>query len=686
MKKRIKTLVLSVVSAFSVFIAGTTQAVTVAVLDTGLNPNESWANRAEWDYDYDWVNGDYDAYDDNNHGTRVANEVLVYSSYATVLPIKVLNSAGAGSNLNLYLGILDAYGHYSDSHKSVRVINLSLGGASRSDPVIEALHTAVSKNIFISIAAGNEGASEVSWPAMEVRWFGGGGLAVGAVDTNNQMKSYSNRAGVNKDHYVVVQWHSQPYEGTSFTAPMVSALAATLIGKWPHLSNQAVGRLICDTATDLGVAGNDTTYGCGLVHPSNAISPYGTSSIPMGTTVASVSAPMTVTALQLSPALGHALLQNSAHLGNLIALDEYGRDYPLDVGSLLWFGDGRKRFSDFVAWFRQDDGFSNFDLGDGSAMQVRFRSKNASRHRLGFTDDEYLDEGIGREVIPQFGFQRTVGPGLGLSFGHELPPDYSFSGVGTERASITSQLDTLDSNYLGFSDTADSLVLHYQPADGIRLNFGTAVTDEHKPHGLKSTAQMVGTSFDIGRSSRLGIRLSNLAEDGNLLGGSANGAFSVNEAITRSVGLSFEHRIGEGMQFVGRYARGSTQIDESSNSLLGAISPLKHETIGVGFLSSDLFRQEDKLGFAVTRPLRITKGSAQLKTPYGRDIDGNVLSYTEQVSLVPQDRETAIEAFYQVPVNHTTRLGLRAVYRDAPNHSKGKSRDYAIFVAAQIRF
>ena len=58
MKKRIKTLVLSVVSAFSVFIAGTTQAVTVAVLDTGLNPNESWANRAEWDYDYDWVNGD----------------------------------------------------------------------------------------------------------------------------------------------------------------------------------------------------------------------------------------------------------------------------------------------------------------------------------------------------------------------------------------------------------------------------------------------------------------------------------------------------------------------------------------------------------------------------------------------------------------------------------------------------
>lgn len=62
-----------------------------------------------------------------------------------------------------------------------------------------------------------------------------------------------------------------PQNGTSFSAPMVSAAAAWMTQVRPKLGNLQVGRLLTGSATDLGLAGRDPEYGEGLLNIENAL-------------------------------------------------------------------------------------------------------------------------------------------------------------------------------------------------------------------------------------------------------------------------------------------------------------------------------------------------------------------------------------------------------------------------------
>src|SRR4051794_35129187 len=77
----------------------------------------------------------------------------------------------------------------------VRIVNLSLGGAFPSQPIlVDAIHKAAAHGMLIVAAAGNQ-AGRVSWPAADVQPSGGGrsyGLAVGATDVDGKLASFSN--------------------------------------------------------------------------------------------------------------------------------------------------------------------------------------------------------------------------------------------------------------------------------------------------------------------------------------------------------------------------------------------------------------------------------------------------------------------------------------------------------------
>jgi bacillopeptidase F len=112
-------------------------------------------------------------------------------------------------------------------------------------------------------------------------------LAVGAVTDAGQIASFSGRGpspcetgdrlkpnvvapGVSVrtlDHF----GGQQSVSGTSFSTPIAGAVAGLVRQKNPTLSPADVERILQDTATDLGDAGSDNTFGFGLVNAAAAL-------------------------------------------------------------------------------------------------------------------------------------------------------------------------------------------------------------------------------------------------------------------------------------------------------------------------------------------------------------------------------------------------------------------------------
>src|SRR5207253_1476215 len=129
-----------------------TAAITIAILDTGINVNHpDLDNKAP---------GAVQGVDDNGHGTQVAGLAVAHTNNAVgiaslcwqckVLSIKVLDSTGSGSDSAVAAGIVQA------ADAGAKVINLSLGGYATTQTMQDAVNYAWAKGALIVGAAGND--------------------------------------------------------------------------------------------------------------------------------------------------------------------------------------------------------------------------------------------------------------------------------------------------------------------------------------------------------------------------------------------------------------------------------------------------------------------------------------------------------------------------------------------------
>ncbi|MBD2291820.1 S8 family serine peptidase [Microcystis wesenbergii FACHB-1317] len=258
----------------------TGQGIVVAVLDTGVDRNHAdlagniWTNAGEIANDgldndsngyvddvYGWnfANGNNNTLDGNSHGTHVAGTIaaanngfgatgVAYNS--RIMPVKVLSDSGSGTYSGVAQGIRYAVDNGAD------VINMSLGGGSTDSAVQSALQYASSRGVIVVMAAGNEGAAQPGYPASSATSWG---LAVGAVDSSNQMASFSNRAGSNSSMSYVTAPGVQVYStlpnggygflsGTSMATPHVAGVVALMLSANPNLTDAQVRQIITTTA------------------------------------------------------------------------------------------------------------------------------------------------------------------------------------------------------------------------------------------------------------------------------------------------------------------------------------------------------------------------------------------------------------------------------------------------------
>ena len=179
---------------------------------------------------------------------------------AQINNIPVLDGKGKGNSFILAQAIVQAV------DTGAQVINMSLGSDGDSAVVRAAVTYALSKNVALVAAAGNEAVNRVSYPAAYE-----GVLAVASVDGDKQQLYFSNRGksvGVAAPGFMVVaDWpggKTVEVSGTSASTALVSGVLAALISKEPGITGTRAIELIRQYADDTGAAGKDDETGYGV--------------------------------------------------------------------------------------------------------------------------------------------------------------------------------------------------------------------------------------------------------------------------------------------------------------------------------------------------------------------------------------------------------------------------------------
>jgi subtilisin family serine protease len=273
--------------------------ITVAVIDTGVMANHddlsgqvlSGAHFLHSDSGEPVAPG-LGADDFSGHGTHVAGTIAAKSNNTTgisgaapgvkVLPVKVLCADGGGFSSDVADGIGWAVDNGAD------VINVSLGGGPSAAEEAEVAY-ARDNGVVVVAAAGNDGnGGPASYPAAYSSSQYPNVIAVAATDNANGHPAYgttgsyldiSAPGGVpvdgctsNPSVEVLATWNDGGYcsiAGSSMATPHVSAAAALLRAAGGCAAAQVRSRLKA-TATDLGIPGEDSTFGAGIVNPLGA--------------------------------------------------------------------------------------------------------------------------------------------------------------------------------------------------------------------------------------------------------------------------------------------------------------------------------------------------------------------------------------------------------------------------------
>jgi serine protease len=284
------------------------QGVVVAVIDCGVAYENYGVYYQAPDLagthfvaGYDFVNNDSHPNDDCAHGTHVTGTIAQTTNNSlgvagvafdcSIMPIKVLDASGNGTYTAIVNGITFA------ADNGAEVINMSLGGASGSTALQNAVIYAYNAGVTIVCAAGNAGTSAAQYPAAYTQC-----ISVSAVRYDRTYPSYSSYGSTidicapggdvtvdqNGDTYpdgVLQQTHDGTnygtfgyyfYDGTSMACPHVAGVAALLISKaGGSMTPDAVRAALQNTATDLGPTGWDQHYGYGEVNASAALATIG---------------------------------------------------------------------------------------------------------------------------------------------------------------------------------------------------------------------------------------------------------------------------------------------------------------------------------------------------------------------------------------------------------------------------
>ena len=213
--------------------------------------------------------------DTMGHGTGVAGTIGALGNNglgtvgmnwnASILPVKVDDASGVLSVANIAKGIIWA------ADNGAKIINLSLGTATDSVTLKNAIDYAYNKGCAIFAATGNDGKNSIYYPARYADVMAVG--ATGNATTRDPISSYGTGMGV----VAITSYNTttatkgyQNMSGTSFSSPQVAGLASLILALNPKLTNEDVYSYIQQGAKPL-LGGYNIETGYGVIDMGNTL-------------------------------------------------------------------------------------------------------------------------------------------------------------------------------------------------------------------------------------------------------------------------------------------------------------------------------------------------------------------------------------------------------------------------------
>jgi subtilisin family serine protease len=299
---------------------GASRPVIVAVLDTGLDyfhpdikKSSVWQNPKPYKKDenpnglvddvigWNFVDNSNNPWDNGGHGTFVAGLIAASANNGLgiaginwgvqIMPLKVRNMFGRGRAYDVARAIAYAADH------GAKVINISAEEEHLTQTEQRAIDYAYEKGALVVVAAGNQGMDTAQRSPASMNHV----LPVAALDQNDRRASFSNwgphikiaAPGVDilslrarrtdfmllagaKDYkagqnFVGPKNQFMRASGTSFAAPLVSAVASLIWAKYPNLTNVQVERMLLESADDVEDPGWDQFTGAGRLNAVAAL-------------------------------------------------------------------------------------------------------------------------------------------------------------------------------------------------------------------------------------------------------------------------------------------------------------------------------------------------------------------------------------------------------------------------------
>ena len=556
--------------------------------------------------------------------------------------------------------------------RGARVINMSFGyspGVVVADSagvkeayVLADAARAVENGALLVSSAGNDGASEPYQSARDVAAAidantmadrSGALIVVGAVDMDNQIASFSNRAGSTAAHYMVAPgvdvtapWNGimSTVSGTSFSAPLVSAAASLVLQHWPSLTARQVADILFATATDLGADGVDRIYGHGLLNVYAALQPVG----PTALAVETGTAPTVLsTGAVLSAAFGDARTFRTA-VGDALLVDSFGRDFTTDLSEHMWSQGSFAMLGDALA--RETDWHSAvLRVGKNSLVALDVKNDiDARRMAVYDTGGPIADtiQHVAMRFLSAVG-SRTWQIGTGRDLSRVLTLFRQMAAnMGTFSGAFAPEFGQVPGIFAAFTEELDAGTLSFGVTRGIRQGaLGTPIA------ALRRNAQVSAAlvRFDA-RSERgpFGVEVGGLLDDGGLLGSASHGALALG---TRSATLwgtaDAQTRLAHGWTMRGQISLASTTVARARGSLIDSIGPVIATSFSFGLARQNSLVFGDAFVLALHQPLRAESAPVTLAAPRFDAATGAVTFGRQTTSLVPSGREIALETNYR---------------------------------------
>ncbi|KAA3617761.1 MAG: T9SS C-terminal target domain-containing protein [Calditrichaeota bacterium] len=216
------------------------------------------------------------------HGTQVAGIISAKANNVT----GIAGVAPGVKVMNLRAGTASGYLEEDDVARAIlyavengaRIINMSFGDTALSRFLRDIIHFANEQDVIIVASAGNSATDQVHYPSGLIET-----ISVGASTEDDGLAGFSNFGNTidlvapgSDILSTAVGGSYNSVNGTSFSAPIVSAVSALLLSNNPDISSDQIRNILKSSAQDILFLGWDNYSGAGRVSASHALNiPHG---------------------------------------------------------------------------------------------------------------------------------------------------------------------------------------------------------------------------------------------------------------------------------------------------------------------------------------------------------------------------------------------------------------------------